>query len=255
MNKDHTFAITTLTDYHLQDFIKCPYRFYFRHIEGKAPNQLDWRQVVQSIVNQVVSRYYKLPPISQTATKVLEFLYDHWKGIDIRLFESKLQYYTVLAKITDHLLKALTSQSIKYPPLFLYEKLKINVEELGANLSLTFEVAEWSNESFVIKKYLVDSNEEMRYLFKNLILVFCQKVFGQLPERIELISLMEGKTHSYRPDMNSVPDGLDYLNIIKNLMQAPKSYVETEFSTDCKSCPYHKLCDEGPNTQQEKLQH
>ncbi|MFD6442631.1 hypothetical protein ACFWDG_23285, partial [Peribacillus sp. NPDC060186] len=70
MGKDYRISIATLTDYHLQDFIRCPYQFYFHHIERKITTQLDWRKMVQFVVNQVVSLYYKLPPISQTTKKV-----------------------------------------------------------------------------------------------------------------------------------------------------------------------------------------
>ena len=34
------------------------------------------------------------------------------------------------------------------------------MEELGVHMSLTFEVGEWSAESFVIKKYVVDADEK-----------------------------------------------------------------------------------------------
>ncbi|MBR8644026.1 hypothetical protein KEH51_02765 [[Brevibacterium] frigoritolerans] len=49
------------------------------------------------------------------------------------------------------------------------------MDELGTELSLTFEVAEWSGNSFIIKKYLVDTDEEMNLLFNNMISVFCKR--------------------------------------------------------------------------------
>ncbi|WHY95156.1 hypothetical protein [Peribacillus simplex] len=253
MGKEHRISIATLTDYHLQDFIRCPYQFYFHHIEGKTTPQLDWRKMVQVVVKQVVSRYYKLPPKSQTTNKVMEFIDDHWSAIDVRQFESKNHYYMALANITDHLLQFLTSTKIEYPPLLLYEKFNINIKELGTELSLTFEVAEWSSKSFIIKKYLVDTHEEMNLLFNNMISVFCEKAFGQLPERIEIFSLMEGKTETYIPTMNDVSDGLEYLNIIKNLLQEPKKYLKTDSLTVCNSCSYQKRCYEGMNLNQEKF--
>ncbi|MBR8644027.1 hypothetical protein KEH51_02770 [[Brevibacterium] frigoritolerans] len=104
IGREHQFSIATLTDYHLQDFIRCPYQFYYLHIEGKITTQSDWRKMVQVVVNQVVSRYYKLPPKSQTTKKVLEFIDDHWSAIEVRQFESKIHYYKTLANITAHLL-------------------------------------------------------------------------------------------------------------------------------------------------------
>ncbi|MBO0998523.1 hypothetical protein IOC57_12305 [Bacillus sp. SD075] len=205
------------------------------------------------MVDQVVSRYYKLPQISKTSKKVMEFIDDHWSALDVRQFESKVHYYMVLANMTDHLLQFLTSEKMENPPLFLYEKFNINIEELGTELSLTFEVAEWSTNSFIIKKYLVDTHEEMNLLFINMISVFCEKAFGQLPERIEIFSLMEGKVESYIPTMKDVSDGLEYLNIIKNLLQEPKKYLKTGSLTVCKSCSYQKSCYEGININQERF--
>ncbi|CAH0314986.1 hypothetical protein [Peribacillus sp. Bi134] len=251
MGKEHRISIATLTDYHLQDFIRCPYQFYFHHIEGKITTRLDWRKIVQAVVNQVVSRYYKLPPICQTSKKVMELIDDHWSAIDVRQFESRSHYYMALANITDHLLRFLTSKKIQNPPLFLYEKFNINIEELGTELSLTFEVAEWSSGSYIIKKYVVDTHEEMNLLFTNMISVFCERAFGQLPARIEIFSLMEGKIETYIPTMNDVSDGLEYLNIIKNLLQEPKKYLKTNSLLVCKSCSYQKRCYDGNNTNQE----
>ncbi|WP_405388165.1 PD-(D/E)XK nuclease family protein [Peribacillus muralis] len=235
MGKEYRVSIATLTDYHLQDFIRCPYQFYVYHIE-KISTQENWRKMVQLVVNQVVSRYYKLPPVSQTTKKVMELIDEHWRVMDVRHFESKIHYYTALAKITDHLIQSLTSGKNEYPPLFLYEKFHMNIDELGTDLSLTLDVAEWSTNSFIIKKYLIDINEEMNVLFIHMISVFCQKAFGRLPERIEIISLMDGEMNKYIPTMNDVSDGLEYLNIIKNRIQDPKNYLKTDCLTVCNSC-------------------
>ncbi|MFJ7364426.1 hypothetical protein ACIQWQ_09920 [Peribacillus frigoritolerans] len=253
IDREHRISIATLTDYHLQDFIRCPYQFYFFYIKGKTATQLNWRKKVQFVVNQVISRYYKLPPICQTAKKVMELIDEYWSAIDVRQFESKIHYYKALANITDHLLQFLTSKKIEYPPVFLYEKCNINIDELGTELSLTFEVAEWSSNSFIIKKYLVDTDEEMNLLFNNMISVFCEKAFGQLPERIEIFSLMEGKIETYIPTKKDVSEGLEYLNIIKNLLQEPSMYMKTDSLTVCKSCSFQKRCYEGINVNQERF--
>ncbi|MCZ0875276.1 hypothetical protein [Peribacillus sp. AS_2] len=252
IGREHRISIATLTDYHLQDFIRCPYQFYYFHIEGKITTQSDWRKMVQVVVKQVVSRYYKLPPKSQTTKKVLEFIDDHWSAIEVRQFESKIHYYKTLANITAYLLQCLTTERIENPPLFLYEKFNMNMDELGTELSLTFEVAEWSGNSLIIKKYLVDIDEEMNLLFNNMISVFCEKTFGQLPERIEIYSLMEGKKETFIPTKKDVSGGLEYLNMIKNLLQEPKKYLKTDSLAVCKSCSYQKRCYEGININQER---
>ncbi|MFD9624220.1 hypothetical protein [Peribacillus muralis] len=247
MGKEYRVSVATLTDYHLQDFIRCPYQFYVYHIE-KISTQQNWRKMVQLVINQIVSRYYKLPPVGQTTKKVMDLIDKHWRVLDVRQFESKIHYYMTLAKITEHLIRSLTSGKNEYPPLFLYEKFNMNMDELGTDLSLTLDVAEWSSNSFIIKKYLIDTNEEMNVLFIHMISVFFLKAFGRLPERIEIISLMDGKMNKYIPTMKDVSDGLEYLNIIKNLIQNPQNYLKTDCATVCNSCSYQKKCYEGINS-------
>ena len=65
-----------------------------------------------------------------------------------------MEYYIVLAKLTDHLLQFVERDDSQTPPLFLYEKFQTYMEELGVHMSLTLEVGEWSTESFVIKNML-----------------------------------------------------------------------------------------------------
>ncbi|WP_285766716.1 hypothetical protein [Peribacillus sp. SI8-4] len=253
MGKEYRVSIATLTDYHLQDFIRCPYQFYFHHIEGKSAAHQNWRKMIQFVINQVVSRYYKLPPESQTNEKVKELIDEYWRVIDVRQFESKIQYYMTLANITEHLSQFLTAGKNEYPPLFLYEKLNMNIDELGTDLSLTLEVAEWSSNSFIIKKYLVDTTEDMNVLFIHLISVFCQMAFGQLPDRIEIISLMDGNLKTHIPTEKDVSNGLKYLNIIKNLLKEPKNYIKTDCATVCNSCSYQKRCFEGIHMNHESI--
>ncbi|MBT2602700.1 hypothetical protein J7E55_06480 [Bacillus sp. ISL-53] len=181
----------------------------------------------------------------------MEFIDDHWSAIEVRQFESKIHYYKVLANITDHLVQCLTTK--RNPPLFLCEKFNMNIDELETELSLTFEVAEWSGNSFIIKKYLVDTDEEMNLLLNNMNSVFCEKEFGQLSERIEIYSLMEGKKETFIPTKKDVSGGLEYLNMIKNLLQEPKKYLKTDSLTVCKSCSHQKRCYEGININQKRF--
>ncbi|WP_347939588.1 hypothetical protein AAEY33_14515 [Peribacillus simplex] len=86
-----------------------------------------------------------------------------------------------------------------------------------------------------------------------MISVFCEKTFGQLPERIEIFSLMEGKIETCIPTLKDVSDGMEYLYINKNLLQEPKKYLKTDSLTVCKSCSYQKRCYEGMDINQERL--
>jgi len=61
IKRQQQISIETITDYHLESFIRCPYRFYYHHVLSVNSSQVKWRQVVQYIVNQTVYHFYKLP--------------------------------------------------------------------------------------------------------------------------------------------------------------------------------------------------
>lgn len=181
-----------MTDYHLYDFMRCPHKFYFRHIKRREASSFEWQQIAQMIVNQIINEYYTAPAVKQTKIFLLTLLEKHWKKVRVNMFASKAEYYVVLARLTDHLLQFVEKDVNETPPLFLYEKFQTYMEELGVHISLTFEVGEWSAQSFVIKKYVIDANEEMLALCQKLTTVFCYKAFGVLPLKIEIINLIEG---------------------------------------------------------------
>lgn len=53
-----------MTDYHLYDFMRCPHKFYFRHIKRREPSSFEWQQIAQMIVNQIINEYYTLPVLT-----------------------------------------------------------------------------------------------------------------------------------------------------------------------------------------------
>lgn len=199
-------------------------------------------------MNRIVRSFYQLPPNRQHKLSVLKLIDKCWKNVSPQIFESKVHYYMVLAKTTDHLLQFLSIKQEKNPPLFLYQKLKTYIEELETQLSLTFEVAEWSADAFTIKKFLVEADEEMIKLYQYLIVVFSNEAFGKLPERIEIITLLEGKKYTFSPDPSHVTKGMKYLKMIKDLLQHPNDYSKTNSLTECKSCPFNDKCRDNRKT-------
>jgi CRISPR/Cas system-associated exonuclease Cas4 (RecB family) len=116
------------------------------------------------------------------------------------------------------------------------------MEELGVHISLTFEVGEWSTESFVIKKYVVDANEEMWALCQKLMTVFSYKAFGVLPGKIEVINLIEGTKYEYVPKQEDIKAGIDDLFRMKEMLQQPEHYTERNFRSECMSCAFRSEC-------------
>lgn len=237
MNQLHS-----LTEDYLKDFITCPYKFYYEYYEKKK-RPLDWRQIVQHVVNQVVHSYYQLASEHRHTVKVLSLIDQYWSKVSPQIFDSRLQYYMVIAKITDYLMENLTANCKNEPPLFLFERLHTYVGELDVNLSLTFDVAEWSDSSFVIKKYLVESTPEMLTLYYHLSIVFSEKVLKRRPKRIEVVTLMDGKKHTFIPSPGDIDEGLKYLQFMKLLIEDSSSYVKVYNENACPKCPYQAVCD------------
>ena len=236
-----TVAVKTLTDYHLEAFLKCPYKFYYQFIQGKRKDENKWREIVQLSVNKVVHEFYKMPLKQRNTLTALKLIQHNWNMIPLQLFEDKAHYYTILAGVTDHLLKSLT-ENVSSSPLFLYEKFNIFVEEINIDISLTFEVGEWEKDAFSIKKFLVEADESLVKLFTYLTILFSHKAFSMLPEKIELVSLLDGRNYVFYPTEADIPKALAYLDFLKEHIQKPQDYIKLESARECKDCMFQINC-------------
>ncbi|WHX98409.1 hypothetical protein [Neobacillus sp. DY30] len=237
--------IQSITEENLKDFISCPYKFYFEFYEKKK-RKINWRQVVQHVVNKVVYSFFQLPAEQRHSGKVLMLVDHYWSNVSPQLFESRIHYYLVVAQITDYLIQHIDVESKESPPLFLFEKLTTYIDELDVDLSLTFDVAEWSDSSFVIKKYLVDATPEMLMLYYHLSIVFSEKVLNRTPKRIEVVTLLDGKKHVFTPTAEDLQEGLNYLQVMKYSIEDPANYLKTSNVNECHLCPFVKDCDHEP---------
>ena len=102
--------------------------------------------------------------------------------------------------------------------------------------------------SFTVKKFLLEADEEMIQLYNHLIVVFSNEAFGKLPDRIEIITLLEGEKYTFSPTMNNVTQGMMYLEYMKDLLQHPNDYSKTNSLTECRSCPFTHKCKDSLNS-------
>ncbi|MFV8829997.1 hypothetical protein [Alkalihalobacterium sp. APHAB7] len=63
---------------------------------------------LQSIVNNVIEGYFNINEQDRNAYHVLLLIAEHWKKVNVDHFSRSTDYYTVLAKTTDTLLKGLS---------------------------------------------------------------------------------------------------------------------------------------------------
>lgn len=233
--------INSLSNRILADFMRCPYRFYWKNLRKKGGAHTEWREVVQYIVNQVIQDFYQSPVEKRSAFQILHLIENHWR-IGIDLFGSKQEYYTVLAKVTDHLMQYLHRSEGLYPPLFLNEKINVYSEELQTQLSTSIQVSHWTNKTYNIKKYLVTDEQSIIDLYKHFMIVFSYEAFQVLPEYIEVVSLLHGKTSTVFPTMKDVEQSTDYLRVMIEVLKDPKNYFQANSNGTCRSCPFLDEC-------------
>ncbi|HWO96987.1 MAG TPA: hypothetical protein VNM45_11730 [Bacillus sp. (in: firmicutes)] len=212
--------VKTISNEHLEQFIHSPDIFLQECLlhKNRSPH-MTWEKTVKSAVKQILKGYFQLPEQERTALSVLKLIEHQWGRINVRLFQSKMHYYTVLAKITDYLLQELGTCSRIIPPLFLYEKYRVTVAELGIDLAVEVDVGEWTADSYKIKKFMLDDSEEVRNAFVHLMAVFSRHAFNQLPDSIEFCCLMTGTKHEVCIKEVQYEESLHFLGLIKSTLE------------------------------------
>lgn len=242
MNKDHIISINTLTDYHLEQFMHCPYKFYQDHIIKNANHKVGWKQLAQLMVNKIVKEFYQLPMLKRNSYSILKLIHQYSGSIKISMFDSKVQYYSAIAAISDHLIKFLLENKELIKPLFLHENHCVELNELDIKLSMNFEVAEWSGDTFVIKKYVIDDNPEHLQVLKSFITVFSLKAFSLIPEKVEVYSLIKGKKTELNLSSYNYSRALTDISMMKNVMSYSKNYTKNVNSKSCEGCSAYNEC-------------
>ncbi|WP_096202007.1 hypothetical protein [Bacillus sp. FJAT-45350] len=183
----------------ISSYITCPYRFYYHNQLDHEDNQYNWLLTTQQAINKVVSDFFMLNVHERTSLKVLQLFNHYWGNVDKGSFNSVGHYYTTVAKVIDHLIQFLMQECESTPPLFLFEKVTACHKKLNRIFNLTIDVASWSPNSYVVKKYLVQVKEDMLDSYWSTITYFSKLAFGEVPERIEVISLENGIRYTYTP--------------------------------------------------------
>jgi hypothetical protein len=240
--KGSYISIKTLTDDHLEKFMNCSFKFYYQDILKAVKQQYDWFQITQYVVNQIVKQFFEIHPKTRSLFTLFHLIDWKWRRVGVNVFESKRHYYEVTAKMTDHLLKMLMDHKNLQHPLFLYEKFRVFNEEIGIHLSMVFDVGEWTNQSYVLRKFLVSDKMEVVEAFKHMAIVVSRTAFQKLPEKMEFYSVLSGKVYEYFPTENDYKDSLNYLLLVKEVMKEPSNYIKNSPDRRCASCPLYVDC-------------
>jgi hypothetical protein len=211
--------VKTISTDHIEQFLRCPTEFIQRSLLHRRNGVLTWQKAVKITVHQILSIYFQTPIQQRTAVYILQLIQQHWSKVSVQLFESKIRYYSVLAKITDHLLQELGKDSISIHPLFLYDKYKVDVKELGIHLSVDIDFGEWTGNSYKIKKFMIEDSVDIRNALTHLLTVFSKHAFSQMPDSIEFYCLLTGERHVARIREEQYEESLEFLGFIKGTLE------------------------------------
>lgn len=236
-----TLAAGFIKDYEFEELMRCPFKYYKRHIKGENSSSLNWRQMVQYAVNHIINDIYTLPVEARSQARIFEIIHTRWR-INKRLFESQAQYNQVRSTVTVSLLNHFSSAFTAAPPLFLFESHSTWIEELQTELSIIFQLVEWTEQSYVIKKILVDEDPDVINVFKHMVILFSHRAFGKLPERIEIFSVLSEKIIVIEPnDQEDLSIAIDFLSLTQQLLPT-NPYRKMNSILECNTCPFLTEC-------------
>lgn len=230
-----------IADYLLEEYLRCPNKYYNKHILQQSRDHLNWKQLVQYAVNHTVHQTYSIPAESRTPANVSAVFDRYWTN-KVNRFESAHHYHRVKSTVTRHLIDELLSDSASVPPALLFESIRVRLDELQVDISMIFQAVYWTRESFAIQKFLVDEDRDVMNAFVHMAGVISRHAFQALPERIEIITLMTGNKYVYRPRDEELPASLDYLRLMSRLFRELTVYKRSDPVCECTGCPFTSRC-------------
>lgn len=204
-----------MRDEEIEQFIRCS-GCYYRICSGS--HDMSWRQLAQQSIDRVVNAYYNRPKEARTQAFVMDHVEQIWTD-DVDKFNSVHHYRQVKRISTKYLMQYLESGFEDNALVMRSEPLSVYVKELDLELSMMFHLIEWTESSFLIRKFFVTDEPEVIKAFIHMSIVFSHLAFGRLPDRIEVFSLLSGKSYDVIPDPNHVQQSLDYLRLLIGTMR------------------------------------
>ncbi|TDL58184.1 cobyrinic acid a,c-diamide synthase [Paenibacillus dendritiformis] len=202
-----------LSDEDIERFVRCRHCYYRK---CRNAHESSWVYAAQASVNQIVHAYYSRAPEARTAASVLCDMESYWTPERDR-FPSEQHYLRIKRSVFHFLDEYLTGEAPGHA-LLLGEKLNVQAVEVGADLSMTLQVAECSDSSLVIRKYVVADEPQVFKAYVQFALVFAYKAFGRLPDRIEIYALMNGSAYAFRPKEEHYHSSLDFVRLMLGVM-------------------------------------
>jgi hypothetical protein len=241
---------TVIEDYKLEELLRCPYRYVKR--QGAAPSakaDVNWMQLAQLAVSHVVNAFFITPEEERARFSIPDML-ERWWTNKVAKFESPEHYWSIKQQLIDGLYPLLLTE-LSSVPIILFEQHEVFVPELQAELMQIFQLVLGSENGgpsdYIVRKYIVDEDEDMIALFQHLTAVFCSSAFVSLPVRIEVLPILSGNHRIVYPTEKTLEQSMDYMKLAASLMPEAASEPgqqlrKVQGSAECRRCPFLEEC-------------
>jgi hypothetical protein len=153
-----------------------------------------WQQDVKNVIRSVMIEYYHAAPSLRSPFYMLKLMETYRQLLHPHLFESPIHYYTVLAKITDHLLQFFTSsEEVQRSPFLLFEQAVYRHWKRYQKTHVDIDFAYKDDGTYTVRKLLLEDNQRLVQHYTQIAPAACRQTFGFFPKRIEFWSLLTGK--------------------------------------------------------------
>ncbi len=111
-----------LSPINYNQFTQCPNNYF-------TTKNYNWKFVANTFVIKIINNYYHIPFKRRSTYQILFLIHKHLSLMDIKLFESKGHFYSVLAAVSDKLIHLLSNEHPSETPGYLIEKMCTYIEE------------------------------------------------------------------------------------------------------------------------------
>ncbi|WP_156826002.1 hypothetical protein [Paenibacillus terrigena] len=209
---------------HEQDvelYLRCPC-CYERKLKEQSKSHIRWEEHVEKSIQDVLLDFYAMIPEQRTERTIAQIIERRWTKKNLS-FESEEQHHHIKTYITMHLKMLLTDLRRSENPMYLLTEMTTMIEELGAHLTMLFQVIEWrgapQESSYIVRKLFIHDEPQLIKSYLHICLLFTTRMFGVMPQRMEVFTLLTGKSYIITPELSDIERSLDYVHVVSRLMQ------------------------------------
>jgi hypothetical protein len=157
----------------------------------------NWKDHLQSFVDDVISRVYLLPCKERTMLSVLRVISDVQSTLNRKEFPSNGCYYISLAQIIDHLMQTIDKKETAHQNEWVCTFWEMYDEQIHQHVSVEYLIVRQDPAQFSVCKYVVYPMEQQIHTFIQSVVKWARHTFDKVPDFIETVDLTTGNKQLY----------------------------------------------------------